>query len=343
MFERSIRVGGIVAAVALLSAGTAGPASATNGYLSICIGAYNCGMGGAGVALPTDSSNAGLNPALMARLGGEAFLSPAFFHPVRTMDVRGNTGVNISGKQTSRVENFVEGAAGLNFAPTAAVTLGASLYGSGGMMTKYDRSRTAAGAGGNYDNEVRYRLGNLVPALTWKPDNSSAYGVGLIIGYSDFKTNFATLPSFAQTRGRNEVDSAYGAGVRIGGLWDFGSAISAGATVASPVWFETFEKYRDVFLGPLNTPANGTIGIAWHATEDLDIVADVRYIAWQTVRAIGQAPGEGGFGWKNTPVFMLGGQYRADGCAPATITAPRRSPITTCSPTPCFRRSPNIM
>lgn len=80
-------------------------AHATNGFLGHCIGAYSCGMGGAGVAMPMDASDSSHNPATMARLGNEVVVSPAYFHPVRTMDLsRTNpaAGANTAaGKQTS--------------------------------------------------------------------------------------------------------------------------------------------------------------------------------------------------------------------------------------------------
>ncbi|MGQ0664913.1 MAG: hypothetical protein ACT4P2_15300 [Pseudomonadota bacterium] len=79
------------------------------------------------------------------------------------------------------------------------------------------------------------------------------------------------------------------------------------------MWFEAFDKYRDLFIGPVNTPANGAVGIAWHVTPQTDHLAfDVKYILWQAVHAIGQGPGEGGFGGKNRPVFLVGGQHRLD-------------------------------
>lgn len=107
------------AVVGLSLVGGAQIAHATNGFFSHCIGAYSCGMAGAGVAMPMDASDSSHNPATMARLGNEVVISPAYFHPVRTMDLsRTNPafGANTAaGKQTSQVEDFIEGAAGVNY------------------------------------------------------------------------------------------------------------------------------------------------------------------------------------------------------------------------------------
>ncbi|MGQ0664912.1 MAG: hypothetical protein ACT4P2_15295 [Pseudomonadota bacterium] len=76
-------------------------------------------------------------------------------------------------------------------------------------------------------------LANLVPMLTWKPDATQAYGLGGILAYSDLKADFATLPAFAQTRGRLRRDTANGAGLRLGGMWDLGKEVTLGATAAT--------------------------------------------------------------------------------------------------------------
>lgn len=305
------RASGIRAAAAGLAvaAAFASPASATNGFLVHCIGAYNCGMGGAGVALPTDATNAGINPALMARVPNEAILSPGYFHPVRTMDARGAL-ANPVGKQTSQIEDFIEGSAGGNYRLNPQFTLGASLYGSGGMLTKYARPRTGAGAAGNYDSAVSYRLAHLLPTLTWAPTPHSAYGFSVILGYSDFKTDMATLPAFAETAGRNDRDTAYGIGFRVGGLWDIDPQFTVGFTASSPVWFESFDKYRDVFIGPINTPFTVALGVTWHASTKTDVAVDVKHIGYSEVKAIGTGPASGGFGWDSQNVLLIGVQHR---------------------------------
>lgn len=300
------------AAIGIAAAGfavSASPASATNGYLVHCIGAYNCGMAGAGAALPTDATNAGINPALMARVPNELILSPAYFHPVRTLDAHGGL-ANAVGKQTSQVEDFLEGSAGVNYQLNSQFTIGASLYGSGGMLTKYASARTGAGAAGRYDSAVSYRLAHLLPTLTWAPTANTAFGFSVILGYSDFKTDMATLPGFAETTGRNERDYAYGVGFRFGALWDIDPQITLGFTASSPVWFQEFDKYQDVFLGPIDTPFTAALGVAWHATPRTDVAVDVKHIGYSAVKAIGTGPASGGFGWQSMNVFMIGLQHR---------------------------------
>jgi long-chain fatty acid transport protein len=302
------RLGALVATAAAVAL-TGGPAEATNGFLSICAGAKNCGMAGTGVALPQDASSAAVNPALMARVQNQVFVSPGWFHPDRSADTTGtsNAFVNANLKEDSQVEDFTEGAAGVNYHLNDAVTFGISAYGSGGMHTKYTQPRTLGGAG---DSTVRYRLAHFAPTVTWKPNDWSAYGFSLILGYSDFKTNFAVAPMLAETGGHLSVDHAYGVGARLGGMWDLGKMFTLGAAIQPAVHFGQFEKYRDVFLGSIDTPWTFQGGVVWHALPTTDFAFDVKYIAWDQVHSIGVSPNEGGFGWDGKPVFMFGVQHK---------------------------------
>lgn len=105
-------------------------------------------------------------------------------------------------------------------------------------------------------------------------------------------------------------DHAWGGGVRIGGVLDVDDRLSLGATYASPTWFQRFRHYRELLLGPLNTPQNLTVGAVVHATPDTDIAVDVKYVGWSGVTALKINPANGGFGWNSKPIFMIGAQHR---------------------------------
>ena len=162
------------------------------------------------------------------------------------------------------------------------------------------------------DSTVRYRLLHMAPTVTYRPDADTAYGASVILGYSDFKSNFATLPNLLETSGGLETDRALGIGFRFGGLWDLNDTVTVGATVATPVWFQEFEKYNDLFLGSVNTPANAGVGLAWKATPDTDVALDVKWIAWGSEKTLAERPAKGGFGWDDTPVFAVGGPASVD-------------------------------
>ncbi len=304
MISAALAAGTAVAAIAL----SAAPAGATNGYMGICAGAKNCGMAGAGVALPQDSTSGAVNPALMGRVKDQVTVSPGWFHPVRSLDRSGsNSGQIPKVDETSLMENFPEGSAGFNYRLNPEVTVGISAAGSGGMHTKYLTGRTTVSAA---DSSVRYRLAHVKPTVSWQPNDWSSYGVSLNIGWSDFKSNMATLPNFAETAGANQTETAFGLGFTLGGLWDLNEKISVGASLSSPTWFDAFDSYHDLFLGSLDVPANGTVGVVYHATPATEIAFDVKYIAWGSVYPIAKTPSSGGFGWESKPVFMLGAQHQ---------------------------------
>ncbi len=310
-FTTSTALGAALAAAAL--ALTATPAAATNGYMGICVGAKNCGMGGAGVALPQDATSGVVNPALMGRIKNQVTISPGWFHPERSLDRTGATDslgmVGPKVDEDSRHLSFMEGSAGINYRVNPEVTFGLSASGSGGMDTKYDSPRT--NNGGGHDTEVRYRLLHLKPTATWAPNDWSVYGASLNIGWADFKSNMATnTQAMTQTAGNNKPESIWGIGVTVGGLWDANEQLSFGASLSSPTWFQYFDNYGDLFLGSLDVPAHGTVGVVYRPTPQTDIAFDVKYIAWSTVYPIGKTPAAGGFGWESEPVFMLGVQHR---------------------------------
>ncbi len=310
----AVGMAGAVIAVSAL------PASATNGYLGICAGAKNCGMAGAGVALPQDSTSGAVNPALMGRVKDQVTVSPGWFHPVRSLDRTGATNsagivpASVQVDETSMLEHFPEGSAGINYRADDAFTIGLSAAGSGGMHTKYATPRSVGGQGAG-ESSVRYRLAHLKPTVTWSPNDWSVYGASINIGWSDFKTNMGTNPNFVETAGANHTETAFGLGFTLGGLWDLNEKFTLGASLSSPTWFDAFDSYGDLFAGPLNTPANGTVGVVYHATPATEIAVDIKYIAWGSEFAIANTPrqtGEpgGGFGWESKPVFMVGAQHR---------------------------------
>lgn len=308
---RGLPASAAAVAVMIVSAQTA---NATNGMFPHCVGVYSCGMGGAGMAMANDASNMAINPASIGKLGNELSVSVGWFTPKRTMDLSAtnpaggaNTG---AGKQTSQIEDYPDGALAGSLRLNPQWAIGVALFPGGGGETKYVQGRTFTGNAGTYDRSVRIRMGNLAPTIAYSPDANSSYGFSLILGYQDFKTDFATLPALAQTAGRNSMDSAYGWGVRVGGMWDFNEFISAGASVQSPIWYQRLDKYKDVFIGAMDMPMQVGAGFAIHPTKQWDLLADLKVIDWEGVTAIGgEQPAQGGFGWENQTVLAIGAQY----------------------------------
>jgi len=295
---------------AILIAGGAPTAEAGFGLLTHCTGANNCGMGGAGVALPQDATVAAINPAGMGRLDNQYYISPGWMSGHRTMDIKGNPAVvNIAGRQNSAKNNFYQMSSGINFRPSAHFAYGITVTGIGGMGAKYRQSRTLAGQAGGYDNTVFYGCVHILPTVAWSPRSNLTLGFSGVIGYSQMKGNVPT-PTLGAPKADLKTDRAWGLGAKVGVIWDPTTWLSLGATIASPVWFQSLESYDDVIRAPINTPLNTQFGLAWHVTPQTDIAVDFRYIAYSHVTVIGKSPDAGGFGWDDSIAMLVGIQHR---------------------------------
>jgi long-chain fatty acid transport protein len=287
------------------------PASAHNGMLPYCHGAIDCGMGGAGVAQAHDATSTALNPALAGQMNGEAVLNAGWFHTDRTMNAQGGMADGTVGTQNSQLTDYPDGSVAANFRLNPQWALGTVFYSGGGGETKYAKRRTSVagtGAAGDFDNSVRIRKANWATSLAWTPSAEQSYGASVILGWQDMRSNMLTT-GMAPTAGKHEVDDAFGWGMRFGGAWNLGE-LGVGAFYQTPIWFQRFDKYKDLFVGPIDEPAQFGLGLAWHIAPDVDLLGDFKTIMWDDVRAIGTQPPEGGFGWTMQPVLALGAQWR---------------------------------
>ncbi|MGE5505171.1 MAG: OmpP1/FadL family transporter [Actinomycetota bacterium] len=306
-------VGMAVAAGALV---TGNAAWATNGMLPHCTGIINCGMGGAGIAMATDATNLAINPALVGKLkDNELSVSMGWFHPDRSMYPAGGQMANkTTGPQDSQVTDYPDGSLAGNYRINPEWAVGVALFSAGGGETKYDKSRTGNlgnGNNNNFDREVRIRMGNMAIGGAYTPNQDFSLGGSVILAYQDFKSDMMT-GSQAVTSGKDALDTSFGWGVRIGATYDFDPKVSIGITGSTPIYYQRLDKYRDLFIGSIDQPGQMGIGTALHPTSDLDVLFDMKYVMWHTVRAIGREPSDGGFGWKNQTIFSLGAQYRID-------------------------------
>jgi long-chain fatty acid transport protein len=117
----------------------------------------------------------------------------------------------------------------------------------------------------------------------------------------------------------NGKDYSFGAGVRVGALYQLNDAVSLGATYQSKNNMSKFDDYALMFPngGELDIPANYGLGIAFKASDKLDVAFDVTRIEYAKVDATGNAPSlplfaanAHGFGWDNQTVFKLGFAYK---------------------------------
>lgn len=292
-------------------------ASATNGMNPICYGTDNCGMGGAGVALGGNTAGSILNPALAGRAGKELLISAGWLHA----DVSGRVktaanGNNKTASQDSKLSDFADGTLALNWKLNEQWAVNLSAFPGGGGATKWKDPRTAMGAG---DHMIRTRYMFIEPSVSYTPpqDKDWSFGLGAVVSRQDMKTDSLDNGFGVVRPGPNEsTEVAYGAGFHVGAFWQPKETFSVGASYRSPIWAERYRNYYNTFSGPMNMPQQFIVGLSGKPMPKLTLAGDVKYIDWQGVSAIGNAPGgqggipsDGGFGWKSQFVFLAGAAY----------------------------------
>jgi len=287
------------------------PALATNGFLSHCAGPIKCATGGSGAALPSSAIDALVNPALTAKLDNHLIGEIGLFSPIITMDSSAADLGNKIGKQKSRLTAFPEFSGGTSYKLNDDTVLSVAIASLGGMGTKYKATITeplAATPAPVFNKGFRYRLIHASPAVAWDATENVALGGGLLLGYADVRTDTAKPVgmALAETTGNNKLKRAFGIGLRVGALWKANELASFGLSYATPTKFKKFRNYNDVFLGSLDTPMNFVVGSAWHVTSDTDILLDIKEIFFKRVKPFKKAPADGGFGWNNQTIYMVG-------------------------------------
>jgi long-chain fatty acid transport protein len=280
------------------------------GMLAACIGANNCGMAGAGVALPLDASHGIVNPSGIARLGNEYYISPGWLSAHRKVGPAGNPAVvNQNDFLNSAKNNFPLFSGGVTKRLRSDLAIGFMISGIGGIGSKFQEGRTVPGEAGGYDRKLMYALAHLMPTVAWSPQRNLSVGLSGILGFARLRTDAATATLARPAKG-NRQDIAFGLGAKVGALWDIDERFSVGGSFQSPVWFQEFKKYRDLLIGSLDTPWQAQVGGVWRALPTTDLTLDLRYIGYSHVKVIGRTPEAGGFGWDDVKAVAVGAQHR---------------------------------
>jgi len=348
----------IVSAVAVLSLTYPTQTDATNGYFKHGYGARSESMGGVGVALAFDGLTPATNPAGIAGMDNRLDVGMTMFNPIRgaTFDTSGLGGGPSS--DDSAETFFVIPELGV-VRNAGRVTLGFSLFGNGGMNTTYERNvfdqgfYGPAGSGAPDTETLGVDLAQLLisTSVAYRIGSRHDVGASLVLGYQRFEAyglgNFqcftATANSTPDCASGNPpvvlssnltnqgVDDAAGVGVRLGWLGRVSPGVSLGATYASKIYMQRFDKYRELFAdgGSFDIPANLALGLALEVTPRFHAALDLQHIFYSDVPAVGN-PGptaaeliggamtperllgasQGiGFGWKDMTVFKLGFRY----------------------------------
>lgn len=312
-------------------------AMATDGYFSHGYGMKAKGMGGASVAISQDAFAGANNPATAAWAGNRLEGGIDIFMPKRGMSRTGSAmGLNAdidSGASTFFVPEF-----GYNKAVNNQLGLGLTVYGNGGMNTKYSGGQVNCGAGpanvlcgaGTLGVDLQQLVA--APTVAYKVSDQHSVGVSPLLIYQQFKAyglqafdNAPGFPPFTSSPGKVTdigYSSSTGIGVRLGYLGKLSDKFSVGASYSPKTKMGKFDEYAGLFAdgGRFDIPENYALGVSMQATSAVLIAVDYQRINYSKVPSIGnpstnQAPlgaaNGPGFGWTDINVWKLGVQWQA--------------------------------
>jgi long-chain fatty acid transport protein len=273
-------------AVLIAAAGLSTAAFATNGYFSHGYGMKSKGMGGVGIAYGQDALAAATNPANMVLVGNRWDVGVEYFRPQRETEIVGN-GFGANGKYDGNdSENYLVPEFGYNKMIANNMSLGISVYGNGGMATDYGRNPFAAfGATGKAGVDLAQLF--IAPTLSYKINENHSVGVSLKIAYQTFEAfgiqPFAAISSNPAKLTNNDHDSSWGWGLGFGWTGKITPTLTLGAVYQSKTSMQNLDDYKGLFAekGGFDIPENFGIGMAWQATPQLVLAADVQQINYR--------------------------------------------------------------
>lgn len=301
------------------------PAMATNGYFAHGYGMKAKGMAGVGIALPQDGLAAATNPAGMVMVGDRLDVGVDWFKPNRGAEIVG-TGVGINGSYDGNGDSsFLVPEFGYNKMLGWDMSVGVSVYGNGGMNTKYNTSPFVP-LGGQNPAGVNLEQLFVAPTFAMRLNKDHAIGVSIVMAYQTFGATGlqpfdgagSAHPGSVTNRGN---DHSAGWGLRLGWTGQVSENVTLGATYASKIKGK-FNDYSGLFAegGQFDIPENYGIGIAVKATPQMTVAADIQQINYGGVKAIANpncggagcllgSSGGSGFGWRDMTVYKLGISY----------------------------------
>ncbi len=316
----------IAALIAIAAA--SGSAFATNGYFAHGYGMKAKGMAGVGIALPQDGLAAATNPAGMVMVGDRLDLGVDWFKPNRGAEIVGTVagGGGMNGSHDGNGDSsFLVPEFGYNKMLGWDMSVGVSIYGNGGMNTKYNTSPFVA-IGGQNPAGVNLEQLFIAPTFAMRLNKDHALGVSIVMAYQTFGATGlqpfdgagSSNPGSVTNRGN---DHSTGWGLRLGWTGQVSENVTLGATYASKIKGK-FNDYKGLFAeeGRFDIPENYGFGIAVKATPKLTVAADIQQINYGSVKAIANpncggagcllgTSGGSGFGWRDMTVFKLGVSY----------------------------------
>ena len=284
------------------------PALAINGAQPGGFGVKNAAMGGAAIALPLDAEAAANNPAGMAVVPRSFTLGLAVFKGESSADYF------LPGNRLENRTMLAVPTGGINWPLSESLSVGLTLAAQG-VGADYEQPALPVPGAGNAKSSLK--VAEFIPTLAWKASPELALGASLNAVAQRFEASgvivpapvpggFLPLPSHGS-------QGAHGIGIRLGALWNPTPDLRLGVNFKSRTRMSSLEGYADDLLaysdGRIDVPAQYGVGAAWNASDRVTLAADWLRIEYSGLKVM-QDPQ--GFGWKDQPVFRLGGSWVID-------------------------------
>jgi len=323
-------------------------AQATNGYFLIGYGAKARGMAGVGVAYAQDGLAAAYNPAGMIDVGTRFDIGGDLFMPDRAVY---HNSAFMPADAKSHGDYYPIPAMGGTWVINDDMSWGFAFIGAG-LGTDYDQGRpgnTLFGVIPDAANQAGVRLMQMqiLPSIAYRLNKQHTVGASLAVGIQTFRAEglesfvnigYATYDAAAGEQPGDYAtgegwDWSYGLGIRLGWLGKYMNGdLSVGANYSSKVYMSKFDKYKNLFAegGDFDIPPITTVGFAYKATPEINVVFDLQYVEYSKVASVsnpGPVPENPdqlfptgysflgldngmGFGWEDQTVYKLGMDYR---------------------------------
>jgi len=321
--------------IALLAVGSAlsvlpATVMATNGYFSHGVGIKSKAMAGVGIAKSNDALAAGTNPANMVIVGNRIDFGVDYFTPDREANIQGTK------YEGNEDESFIIPEFGYNQMINNTMSFGVSVYGNGGMNSKYKQIITLFSGSSGIQSGVNLEQLFIAPTFSMKIDDKNTFGVSLNVIQQKFRAygldNFdnasqSSAPGFVTDNGD---DTSLGYNIRLGWNMKVSDSVSLGATYQSKADMENFDKYKGLFAeqGDFDIPSTYGLGINFVASPTINVGFDITKINYTDVAAVsnklGGASNVGilnnqlgtsngaGFGWEDMTVYKLGASFEVN-------------------------------
>ncbi len=322
-FRRSLAV---LAAASLFVPG----AWATNGYFSHGWGTKSKAMAGVAAGLPQDTLVAATNPAGMGLVGSSFDLGIAFFSPsdrgyTANEDYSPGAPFVTPGTYTSNLDWFIIPSFGYNRVIDENMTIGLSVFGNGGMNTKYTEravwenfamppNTTVDMNGRPIGNDPTCQAPNnanpcgvftattptgvtleqlfIEIPFTYKANEVHTLGIAPVFAVQSFKAEglepFRQMSVNPDGVTNNGTDWSYGYGLHIGWVGEVHEKVTLGAAYRTKMWMTSFDDYDGLFAneGEFDIPAMLSLGLSYKPTPNLVLAFDYQRIFYGQIDAL---------------------------------------------------------